>query len=261
MSPRGRRCVVNRTGPNTEPCGTPHFNFVILDYTFLIATYWVRLLIGLKPAQGCPFYAKIPPAIGHGQQCRKPHLNLIELIEFFSSKALMMSLCTRTRAVSTLCPSLYADWNISARLHIFRWSKYCSHASDSSNLDKKAMLQMDLRFLKLSGSRPSFFSIGFKTAVFRSQGETPIEKDWFTNSVKQGAKMSIEFFKSHVGIRSSGQCLIGRDCTAFTTVFAVTCLNTDRENRGDESTMGWSTFVRSGVLTRWSHVRSIFSMK
>ena len=75
--------------------------------------------------------------------------------------------------------------------------------------------------------------------------------------------MSIEFFKSHVGIGSSGQCLEGRDCTALSTAFSVTCLNADRENRGDEGTTvtGWSMFVRSLVLTRCSRMWSIFSIK
>ena len=83
----------------------------------------------------------------------------------------MMSLCTRTRAVSTLCHSLYADWNISARLHFFRWSTYCSHASDSSNLDKKAMLLMGFRFLKFSGSRPTIRVTGELSAQMASNAE------------------------------------------------------------------------------------------
>ena len=32
--------VVNSSGPNTEPCGNPHFMLVSLDYTPFIETHW-----------------------------------------------------------------------------------------------------------------------------------------------------------------------------------------------------------------------------
>ena len=124
MSPRGRKYVVNSTGPNTEPCGTPHFNFVMLDCTFLIATCWVRPFKQdsnqLRAVPVIPIREFNTASNRSWSTVSKSALksNRTKITDFFfSSEALMMSLCTRTRAVSTLCPSLYADWNISAKLH------------------------------------------------------------------------------------------------------------------------------------------------
>ena len=174
MSSRGWRYVVNSTGPNTESNGTPHFNFVMLDCAFLIVKFWVwpfkYYSNQLRAAPVIPIREFNTDSNRSWSTVSKAALrsSRTKITGIFSWKAPMMSLYTRTRAVSTLCPSLYADWNISARLHFFRWCTYCSHASDSSNLDKKAMLLRGLRYLKFSGSKPSFFRSGFKIAVLRS---------------------------------------------------------------------------------------------
>ena len=94
-----------------------------------------------------------------------------------------------------------------------------------------------------------------------SNGKENIIWEGLVHSVKQGAKMSTEFFKSYVGIGLSEQCLEGRNFTAFSTAFSMTCLNADRENREDEGTTGWTMFVKSGVLTRWSRMWSFCSIK
>ena len=53
-----------------------------------------------------------------------------------------MSFIILSRAVSVLCPGLYADWEIGKRLLALRYAESCERTIFSVTFDKKERLEM-----------------------------------------------------------------------------------------------------------------------
>ena len=172
--PSGVVWMVNRMGPRTDPCGTPHFNSCSSDVDFLIWTVWVRPVrygwnqsktFPLIPNDDSSVWSKRWWSIVSNAALRSRRTSIAPS---WVSTARRRSFWTRNRPVSVLSSWRYADWKTSYRWWAFRRSTNYSHTMRSTSLGKREMFETGRKFFKISQSSMAFFRSGKAKVLFNS---------------------------------------------------------------------------------------------
>ena len=95
------------------------------------------------------------------------------------------SLLTLSRAVSVLWWVRKLDWNVSYRLLERRYCLSCVATALSSSFERNVRLEMGLKLLGSSESRPGFIRRGVTAASLRGWGTVPEFKEELMVSVGQ----------------------------------------------------------------------------
>ena len=123
-----RRYKLNRTGPNTEPCGTPNLITMVSDVVFPSLILWVlpikKLLNHDKTVPLNPIsFSRIPSKMWWSTVSNAAERSSnITIVAVFSSVAISRSLTIFISRVSVLWCFLYANWSAQLRLFLARWS-------------------------------------------------------------------------------------------------------------------------------------------
>ena len=127
---------------------------------------------------------------------------MVRELESEESRRLLLTL---SRAVSVLWWIRKPDWNVSYRLLERRYCLSCVATALSSSFERNVRLEMGLKLLGSSGSRPGFLRRGVMAGSLRGGGTVPEFREELMMSVMSGVREVKQALTSTEGMGSRGE--------------------------------------------------------
>ena len=203
--PNGVMYMVNSTGPNTEPWGTPYFNTVGWDALPPANTVWLRSVkydsshrstTSDMPKVSLTLFSSIlwPSVSNAADRSRSDRMETDPW-----SQAMSRSFVTLNNRVWVLWSALYADWNGSSVSVAFRWSDSCWRTTFSRIFERKCRLKTGRWFLSTFLTKLGFYLEGKHNSLLEGWGTIPDTRDSLMMAVMVGIKSSRHSCTRHVG--------------------------------------------------------------